>query len=73
MIICGVLRNLVPFVQIKKREKHPSRSVNFRLHHATLLKLKLLHGCFSRLLNCTNGTKLCNASHMNLLYDLKHI
>ena len=27
--ICGALRNLVPFVQFKKREKHPWRSVNF--------------------------------------------
>ena len=26
---CGVLRNLVPFVQFKKREKHPWWSVTF--------------------------------------------
>ena len=26
---CGALRNLIPFVQFKKREKHPWRSVNF--------------------------------------------
>ena len=26
--------------------------------------LKPLHGCFSHFLNCTNGTKLPNASHM---------
>ena len=26
---CGVLRDLVPFVQLKKSEKHPWRSVNF--------------------------------------------
>ena len=26
---CGVLRDLVPFEQFKKREKHPWRSVNF--------------------------------------------
>ena len=26
---CGPLRDLVPFVQFKKREKHPWRSVNF--------------------------------------------
>ena len=25
----GVLRNLVPFIQFKKREKHPWRSVTF--------------------------------------------
>ena len=29
MIICGALRDLVAFVQFKKREKHPWRSVNF--------------------------------------------
>ena len=27
--ICGALRDLVPFAQFKKREKHPRRSVNF--------------------------------------------
>ena len=27
--ICDALSNLVPFVQFKKREKHPWRSVNF--------------------------------------------
>ena len=29
----------------------------------TLLKLALLHGCFSRFLNCANGTESRNASH----------
>ena len=28
-VTCGVLRDLVPFVQFKKREKHPWRSVTF--------------------------------------------
>ena len=28
--ICDALRDLVPFVQFKKREKHPWRSVTFR-------------------------------------------
>ena len=27
--ICGALRDLAPFVQFEKREKHPRRSVNF--------------------------------------------
>ena len=27
--MCGALRDLVPFVQFKKREKHPWRSFNF--------------------------------------------
>ena len=55
IIICGALRDLVPFVQFKKSEKHPWRSVTFKL------KVTLLHGCFSRFLNCTNCTKSRNA------------
>ena len=39
---CDVLRDLVPFAQFKKREKHLWRSVTF-----ALLKVALLHGCFS--------------------------
>ena len=27
--ICDPLRDFVPFIQFKKREKHPWRSVNF--------------------------------------------
>ena len=60
--ICGALRDLVPFVQFKLREKYPWRSVNFS-KVAGLLKLTLLHGCFSSFLSCTNGTKSPNASH----------
>ena len=54
--ICDTLRNLVPFVKFKEWEKQPWRSVTFR--PATLLKVTLLHGCFSGFLYCTNGTKL---------------
>ena len=47
--ICDALRDLVPFVEFKKREKHPSKSVTFSkvagLQHANLLKVTLLHGC----------------------------
>ena len=49
---CDVLRDLLPFVQFKKREKHSWRSVTFGkdagFWHATLLNVTLLHGCFSR-------------------------
>ena len=37
-------------------------SVTFK--PATLLKVTLLHGCFSRFLNCSNGTKSPNASQI---------
>ena len=36
------------------------------LKPATLLKVTLLHGRFSRFLNCTNGTKSRKASHLNI-------
>ena len=35
-----------------------------RRYPATLLKVALLCGCFSRFLNCTNGTKLRKALHI---------
>ena len=63
--ICGALHDLVPFVQFKKLKKHLWRSVSFS-KVATLLKLTLLYGCLSRFLNCINGTKSHNASHITL-------
>ena len=52
--ICDALRDLVAFVQFKKREKHLWRSVTF----------SKVSGCFSRFLNCTNATKSSKASHL---------
>ena len=67
-LICDGLHDLVPFVQFKKREKHPWRSTTFIkvavFKPATLMKVALLHGYFSRFLNCMKGTKSRNASHM---------
>ena len=57
-MICDALRDLVPFVQFKKREKHAWRSVNFNKVAGFRL------GCFSRFLNCTNGTESRNAPHI---------
>ena len=33
---------------------------------ATLLKVTLLHGCFSRFWNCSNGTKLRKGTHLSI-------
>ena len=52
--ICDALRDLVQSVQFKR----PWRSVTS--------KVTLLHGCFSRFLNCTNGTKSSKTSHIYL-------
>ena len=62
---CDVLRDLVPFVQFKKRENtHGRVLILVKLQASTLLKLTLLQGCFSCFLNCTNDTKLRNAPQM---------
>ena len=51
--IWDALRGLVPFVQFKKREKDPWKSViPF-----------VFHWCFSRFLNCKNVTKSSKALH----------
>ena len=51
MCICDVLLIFVPFVQFKKREKHPRRSVTFSkvagYKSATLLNVTVLYECFS--------------------------
>ena len=39
------------------------------LKPAALLKVTLLHGCFSRYLNCTNGAELRKPSHLIKLVD----
>ena len=48
------LHDLVLFVQFKKCEKHPGRSAT---EICNFTKATLLHGCFSRFLDCSNGTK----------------
>ena len=60
--ICGALRDLMPCAQFKKHEKYPWRKVTFS-EVATLLKVTLLHGFFSRFLNSTNGTKSAKAPY----------
>ena len=54
--ISVALSDLAPFIQFKKCEKHQSRNFN---------NSTLLHGYFSRFLNCTNDTKTGNASHVS--------
>ena len=56
MVLCD--EDLVSLIWIRKREKHPQRSVTFK--SATLLKV----WCFASFLNCTNGTKSREASQM---------
>ena len=68
-----MLHDLVPLAKFKKRGKDPSKSVIFSkvagFQPTTLLKVALFHGCFSRFLNCANGTKSRNGSHVYLEVD----
>ena len=61
--LCDTLRDLVPFVQFKKCDKRPRRSVTFSIV-VTLLKVTLFLEYFSRFLSCRNGTKLCKGCHI---------
>ena len=54
------MRDLLPFVQFKKRQKHPWKSVTFST------KSNTPPWVFSRFLNCTNGTKPRHVSHLLL-------
>ena len=56
------LRDLVQFAQFQKREKRPWRRLTL-----LLLKVTLLHECYSRFLNFTNGTKPRNVTHIKIL------
>ena len=71
LYICDPLRDLLQFVQFKKLEKHPWKSVTFSKvageKPTTLLKVTLFHGCFSCFSNCTNGTKLRKTPYIKLL------
>ena len=44
-------------------------SLLVKLHPATLLKVTVLHRCFSRFLDCKNGTKPHKASHLYKYFD----
>ena len=73
LIICTALSDMVPFVQLKNvKSKHGGLLLllKFRLQSATVLKVTLLYGCFSHLLNCTNGTKLRKAFHLKKFIPL---
>ena len=68
---CDALRDLVSFLQFKKREKHTWRSVTFSC------RLKLYNfpksntqRMFFTFLNYTNGTKSCKTSHLLLRNSL---
>ena len=61
--ICGALRDLYHACNLKNVK-------NTYVGVILLLKVSLLHGCLSRFLNCTNGTKSHKLSH-NFFHTLE--
>ena len=63
--ICDALHNLVPFVQFKKRKKHPWMSFIFsRTEAYNFIESKTPPWVFFKFLNCTNDIKSRNLSHI---------
>ena len=62
-----IFRSLVESIGVIKKMKEilltEKDGIPMLLYFHALLKVIILDGCFSRFLNCTNGIKLCNASH----------
>ena len=71
----NVRKDLVPFVQFKKCEKHPWKSISFST--AAGFSLQLFQkwpssmGVFRVFWNCTNGTKSREVSHILIKMFLK--
>ena len=77
LIIYDTLRDLVAFVQFKKREKHLWSCVTIGkvvgLATATLLKVTLLYWCFSRFLNCYHvGQSVSYCHHQDILHIISN-
>ena len=64
-MLCAIWYHLYNFKNMKNT--HGEVLLLVKLKPATLIKVTLPHGCFSRFLNCINGTKLRKASHICML------
>ena len=63
-MLCAIWHHLYNFKNVKNTH------VRVFLQPAILQKVKLLHGCFSCFLNCTNGPKSHKASHIFPYYHI---
>ena len=64
-MLCAIWYHLYNFKNVKNTH------VRVLLQPAILLKVKLLHGCFSCFLNSTNGAKSRKASHIFPYYHIR--
>ena len=68
---CDALRDLLPFVQFKKREMHPWMSFTFSkvTGFYNFTQTNTPSWVFYTFLNCTNGSKSLKASHIYLNWN----
>ena len=69
--ISDALRDLVTFVQFKKREKHPWKSVSFSKATVTF-SITLPHGCFSCSLNCIMAPNRVKLIYTSFIYEAEY-
>ena len=60
VVLCAISHRSYNFKNVKNT--HGGVLLSVKLH--ALVKVTLLHGCFSRFLNCAHATKSRNASHV---------
>ena len=65
---CAIWCHLYNSKNVKNTYGRVLLLVKLQAERATLLKVSLIHGCFSRFLNCTHGTKSRNASHSEFTF-----
>ena len=64
VMLCAIWYIMYNLKNVKNTHRGVLLLVKLRAKPATLLKVTLLHTRFPRFLNCANGTKSRNASHM---------
>ena len=64
-MFCAIWYHLYNLKNVKNTHGRVLLLVKLQAKPATLLKVTLVHGCFSRFLNCRNGAKSRNASHID--------
>ena len=63
-MFCWIWYHFYNLKNVKNTHGGVLLSVNLQVEACNFLKVTLLHWCFSRSLNCTNGTKSCRASQV---------
>ena len=65
-MLCAIWYHLCNLKNLKNTHGGVLLIVELQAKEWNFTKVTLLHGCFSRFLNCTNATKSRNAPHIEL-------